>query len=157
MVPAGELMRAEPADAPELQAVFLAAKAHWGYPADWMARLAQIVVVTPAYVAGNDTWKLVGDGRICAWTSLHFHRDTVTLDNLWVRPDCMNRGLGRRLFTHAVERCRVAGAARMTIEADPNATGFYEHMGARVIGQVRTEMERDVPLLELDVPSFADR
>jgi GNAT superfamily N-acetyltransferase len=62
----------------------------------------------------------------------------------------MGRGFGRALFEHAVEQARALGLASFEIEADPNAEGFYLHMGAKRIGTNVSEMDgarRELPLL----------
>ena len=42
----------------------------------------------------------------------------------------MGRGLGRELFERAAAIARQAGCIRMEWEAEPNALGFYERLGA---------------------------
>jgi GNAT superfamily N-acetyltransferase len=63
----------------------------------------------------------------------------------------MRRGTGRTLFEHAVNQARAAGFDLIKIEADPNAEGFYERMGARRVGTSVSEVEgekRELPLME---------
>lgn len=49
----------------------------------------------------------------------------------------LRRGLhGRLLLQWAVETARQYGAGRIEIDADPDAAGFYERMGARQTGTV---------------------
>jgi hypothetical protein len=60
------------------------------------------------------------------------------------------------LFDHAVRRAAALGAKTLSIEADPNAEGFYRRMGARRVGENVYEIEghrRELPLLILDVSS----
>jgi len=53
---------------------------------------------------------------------------------LFVEPALLRSGVGRLLFEWATARARSLGAVRMIIEADPDATTFYERMGARHAG-----------------------
>jgi ribosomal protein S18 acetylase RimI-like enzyme len=76
--------------------------------------------------------------------------DGLHLDHLWIIPAAMGRGIGRALFEHAAEQARALGLATIKIEADPNAEGFYQRMGARRVGTQVTEIEgerRELPLL----------
>ena len=63
----------------------------------------------------------------------------------------MGRGIGRALFEHAIAQARISDADLIQIEADPNAAGFYERMGAVRIGASTSVIEdqpRELPLLE---------
>jgi len=77
------------------------------------------------------------------------------LDNLWVLPEYMGQGIGKQLFQHALERSRLRGVSILKIEADPNAQGFYEKMGARKVGEHHhAEMDgqpRILPVMEMDL------
>ena len=76
------------------------------------------------------------------------------LDNLWVLPDFMGQGIGRRLFQHGLERAKTQGVFTLKIEADPHAQSFYERMGARKIGEHQSEVDsqpRILPIMEIDL------
>ena len=54
-------------------------------------------------------------------------------------------------FEHAVDQARRVGFDLIRIEADPNAEGFYERMGAKRVGTNLGEVEgekRELPLME---------
>jgi GNAT superfamily N-acetyltransferase len=73
------------------------------------------------------------------------------LDHLWVLPSETGRGTGRALFLRAEDLARRSGAARLRVESDPHAEGFYVRMGAARCGRVPAPMdgrERYLPLLE---------
>jgi GNAT superfamily N-acetyltransferase len=78
---------------------------------------------------------------------------TVELDLLFVEPAALGRGHGQRLFAHACEAARTAGAVRLLVESDPNATGFYERMGMVRTGERTSPVEagRVMPVLALDL------
>ena len=61
---------------------------------------------------------------------------TAEIYDLFVEPDAMGLGVGRRLWDKLEAVARGMAVAAIGIDADPNAVGFYEHMGARVIGEV---------------------
>ena len=48
----------------------------------------------------------------------------------------MRRGVGRRLWEHAVAVAKAGGFTTVLIEADPHAEGFYLAMNAERIGVV---------------------
>lgn len=133
------------ADIAALKSIALAAKAHWGYPQTWLDAWAQSDIVTAdmlmrdaVFVAHVDDWPV-------AWYRLCIEGDLAMLEDLWVLPASMGRGLGRRLFQHAVEQAKQRGSARIELDADPNAQAFYEHMGCWKIGETLSEWGRMIP------------
>ena len=80
------------------------------------------------------------------------------LEHLWIVPDRIGTGVGRKLFNHAVRQAAALGASTMEIEADPHAEGFYKHMGAKRAGEVRSQvlgMERVIPQLTFGIHADA--
>jgi GNAT superfamily N-acetyltransferase len=53
---------------------------------------------------------------------------------LFVAPDVLRSGLGRRLWAHLEDTARAAGARRLEVDSDPHAEGFYLAMAMRRIG-----------------------
>lgn len=144
-----EIVRADPADADRLHAIAVAGKAHWGFDAEWMAEWAQRVRITPEYLAGSLAFVAVEGGAIAGWYALLSRPPAVLLDHLWLLPEQIGRGLGRRLFEHALGQARALGAARLELEAEPNAVDFYQHMGAVITGSLMSEMGRAIPIMEM--------
>ena len=54
----------------------------------------------------------------------------MALDKLFVEPDRIGTGCGKRLWQHAVAKTRELGATVLTLASDPNAAAFYRAMGA---------------------------
>ena len=70
--------------------------------------------------------------------------DCVELDDLFVEPDAMGRGVGRLLIADVVARAGAAKATCIDVTANPNALGFYERVGFRVTGDVATLFGRGI-------------
>lgn len=51
------------------------------------------------------------------------------LGSLFVDPDVIGKGVGRRLLHHMLETARGIGVRTVVLDADPNAEPFYEAMG----------------------------
>jgi GNAT superfamily N-acetyltransferase len=84
--------------------------------------------------------------------------DVIELEHMWVDPGAMGRGHGAALFRHALEVARAHGASALRIASDPNAEGFYLHMGAERVGAVPSAPEgRSLPLLVLPLTPDAAR
>ena len=142
--------RAAPEAAEELTALTLASKAHWGYDQDFMDLARPSLTVTPEYLEVNDCLVAEIDGATIGWFSLVPVRDGLLLDNFFLLPAHIGSGVGRLMWDEALRRAEAAGAERMTLEADPNAAGFYERMGARPTGSVTaTDTGRRLPVYEV--------
>ena len=87
-------------------------------------------------------------------TAIGMYRVTGTpptgeLEDLWLEPSAIGRGSGRRMFEHAIATARDLGFKELTIEAEPNAEGFYAAMGATRIGERRSPSGRTLKLLSV--------
>ena len=145
-----DIVRAKAEDASTLSTIAFAAKRHWRYPERWLEIWRDTLTVRPEFVVANETCVAVADGRIVGFYALCCEGERARLEHLWVLPDAMNQGVGRALFTHALERGKALGYRAMEIESDPNAEGFYQRLGARRIGMRIAELEgqrRELPVL----------
>ena len=150
-----EIVRASPGDAETLTRIAFAAKSYWGYPERWIQRWQEALTITPGFISDNEVYAAVFE-EMGGFYALVERGRTVELEHLWVSPDHIGTGVGRVLFDHAVRRAAALGAATLSIEADPNAEGFYRRMGARRVGENVYEIDgqkRELPLLILDVSS----
>jgi ribosomal protein S18 acetylase RimI-like enzyme len=72
------------------------------------------------------------------------------LDDLFVEPDRMRRGVGRMLVHDLATRAAAAGASHVDVIANPNALGFYARVGFEVTGQASTQFG-NAPRMTLDL------
>jgi ribosomal protein S18 acetylase RimI-like enzyme len=157
---------AHEADCAALSAIARAAKAHWGYPDDWLAEWAPQLTITPRSLGemelvlaeigaeiGAEIASETGTGadrRICGFYGVLVKPPRASLEHLWVAPRHMRRGVGKTLYEHLLERLRQCGVELLEIESDPFAEPFYLAMGAVRVGQVQRpvrERPRALPLL----------
>ncbi|MBI2332914.1 MAG: GNAT family N-acetyltransferase [Chloroflexi bacterium] len=135
-----------------LTKITIAAKRYWNYPERWIELWLPMLAISAEYISANETWVALTDSEPIAYYSLKQETDELWLDNLWVLPDYMGKGIGKELFKHAVERSRLRGVSVLKIEADPNAETFYKHMGAQKVGEHRGEVDgqpRILPVMEI--------
>jgi GNAT superfamily N-acetyltransferase len=124
-----QIRPAVPGDGERLLAVAAAAKGHWGYDPDRVARwIGELVVLGDEQ---REVHVACVDGRPVAWMGIVVTPPLCLLDDLWVEPAWMGRGIGSRLFRLAIERGRARGAATVELEAERNSVGFYTKVGAR--------------------------
>jgi GNAT superfamily N-acetyltransferase len=143
-----------PTQAETLTQIALTAKRHWGYPERWIELWTPLLTFTPADLERADFFVAQIDDEIVGFYSLSAAGPRAELENLWLLPACMGQGVGRGLFEHALARARELGCSVLEIESDPNALGFYQRMGARVVGQHVGEVDgqpRILPVMELSL------
>jgi 8-oxo-dGTP pyrophosphatase MutT (NUDIX family) len=153
--PTIRIRRARPNEADALTALATRAKAHWGYDADFMDRVSDAMTLSPADMGAHEVFVLHDPtGAIVG-----FHRiipgDPAELEDMWVEPDAMGNGHGRRLFEHAAAIARSLGARALELDADPHAAGFYERMGMERIGETPSTLipGRALPRMRLELES----
>ncbi|MGN6185888.1 MAG: GNAT family N-acetyltransferase [Thermoanaerobaculia bacterium] len=145
-----EIRRATPNDAVRATEIARIAKAHWGYPADWLAAWEEDLTIRDADIERHATFVASLDGEVVGVCQLQRSDEHVFLEHVWVDPRAHRRGVGTALVQHA------QGASRgvIAIVADPNAEPFYLRLGARRVGEVAAPMpgapERTLPLMELE-------
>jgi ribosomal protein S18 acetylase RimI-like enzyme len=151
-----QILRAKPEQTEALTKIALAAKHYWGYPERWMEIWKPQLTFRPEYFEENESWVAeINDVPIAFYTFLE-KNGIAWIENLWIQPDLIGRGVGKRLFLHAVELSRQRGLKTIQLEADPNAVGFYEKMGMYKIGERNTEVEghpRRLPIMEKKLES----
>ncbi len=73
--------------------------------------------------------KLSGCGRFSEKSKTDYH-----IDNIAFYKEMRGKGLGKRLISALVDKCRERGALRVTVNARRDAVGFYEKCGFAVCG-----------------------
>ena len=150
------ILPAQPEQAEALTQIALAAKHHWGYPERWMEIWRPQLTFSPEYFEENESWVAEVNHVPVAFYTLLEKDGSAWLENLWVSPEFMGGGFGKRLFLHAVELARQRGFESIRLEADPNAASFYEKMGMHQIGERHGEVEgqpRVLPIMALKLGS----
>lgn len=142
-----QIRRATPDEATVLTEIAHAAKRHWGYPENWIQHWQTDLTITPEFIRDNEMYVALKGEEIVGCCALSFNQSAPELEHMWIRPEHMGAGIGRALFTHMKERATKLKLPALELSADPNAEGFYERMGARRIGEVRSEIEGQPRLL----------
>lgn len=107
------------------RAVLLAHPEALDYTDEWVVRgLTRVAVV---------------DGRVVGFATAMPHDDHAELEDLFVAPEMMRRGIARALIADAVDRMRVAGVTRIEVTANEHAAGFYGAVGFVSVGVADTE------------------
>ena len=108
--------------------------------------------VTPGQIAHDLLFVAESNGRVEGFYSLALG-DEPELDLMFVTDRTQGSGLGRALFDHMAATAASQGVAAVKIISHPPSVGFYERMGARIVGRLppsaRVAWER--PILNLHI------
>lgn len=74
--------------------------------------------------------------RVIGFYTLAGEAPAGVLACLFVEPDHIGGGVGRRLWQHAVDTARTLDFEQLTLDSDPFAEDFYRRMGAVRVGSV---------------------
>lgn len=148
-----KIRKVESSESPQLTQLAHLAKAYWGYSPEFMLAFDEELTFNTEDLDDEHAMFRVGtfDGRICSFYALRFEGENqLEMTALFVEPTMLGKGLGSRLFEHAVKKARKRGAKKMMIHSDPYAEKFYIKMGAVNVGNVpsRSVEDREIPLLE---------
>jgi GNAT superfamily N-acetyltransferase len=118
------------------------AKAYWGSSAEFMAAARAEMTVTATQLETQCAFVLEQAGEVKGFYKLlEVTPSRVELTDLFMEPSVIGHGWGRVLWEHAVLTAQGMGYAQMTFESDPNAEGFYLHMGAQRVGTVESSVK----------------
>jgi GNAT superfamily N-acetyltransferase len=143
---------AQPEDAPALSDLAFRSKAYWGYSNEFMDACGDELSIAADDLARQPTYVLERDGVPIGFYSLvPLGSGRVELGHLFVAPDEIGRGHGRRLLAHAAAEARRRGWDVLVIQGDPHAIPFYERCGAVRVGASASASipGRSLPLFEL--------
>ena len=93
----------------------------------------------------------VVDDRIVGFATVLVTESVGELEDLFVDPDWMRRGIGRALVCDAVARARECGVTRIEVTANGHALDFYESVGFVLAGLSQTRFG-PADRMHLDVP-----
>jgi len=148
------LRPARSGEAALLSELALRSKGYWGYDQAFLDSCRAELTIRPDEVPGRCIVVAEAAGQILGFYSVDGHPPVGELGNMWVEPEWIGTGVGRRLWQHAMTTARKAGFVTLRIGADPGAEGFYTAMGAQRIGTMPSGSipGRMMPLLQIQVP-----
>ncbi len=141
------IRRARPDEYERLRAIAAASKGHWDYDPVFVKSWAARIEFThdDVYVA-----EIVGE--VVGWAALVTKHGAWWLDDLWVVPEWIGKGIGTRMSRHILKLARERGGpTRMEWQAEPNSVAFYEKLGARYLRDSEpTSWGRVLPVMGID-------
>ena len=105
---------------------------------------------TPESVGEGRTQVAVVDEHVVGFATTTTAADALELDDLFVDPEWMRRGIGRALVMDVAARARTRKLRRINVTANEHALRFYESAGFVRDGVVDTRF-RPAPRMHLEL------
>jgi GNAT superfamily N-acetyltransferase len=120
---------------------------------DDLAAHPDAIVLPAEQIAAGNVRVAEQDGAIAGFSVLlERSGDACELDGLFVEPDRMRGGIGRRLVEDARRLARERGATRIDVVANPQAVAFYTAVGFVAAGEAPTRFG-PAPRMSLPITS----
>lgn len=135
-----QIRTAEVADLEDLRMVFR--RSSLNNEGDREMLLANPEALEPNVVASvqeERTRAAVVDGLIVGFATMLRNGDAFELEDLFVDPGWMRRGIGLALVGDAAAIARAQGVSQINVTANPHAMAFYEHAGFVPDGTAETQ------------------
>ena len=128
-------------------------KAFWGYSDEQIEIWSEFLTVTSIYIDTNPVYKLAVENQIvCYYSFLNQDEKTAKLDNLFVLPEFIGKGFGRKLMEHFLFSLSKTNINKIILHSEPNAEQFYAKLGFIKTGQIETSIkDRYMPIMELEL------
>ena len=148
----GPVVRAADAgDLNVLRAVFRRASLHNAGDREVLLAHPEVLVWSGEAIAGGRVRVAVEDGTVVGFATTMPIDGGLELEDLFVEPDRMRRGMARRLVEDLLDRARTEGVEHVWVTANPHAMAFYTAVGFLPDGTAPTRFG-PAPRLRLDVP-----
>jgi GNAT superfamily N-acetyltransferase len=136
----------------------LRSKASWGYDQDFIEACRAELAFRPEEVAARRIVVAESPAGVLGFYSVDGRPPEGELGNMWVVPESIGTGIGRRLWRHAIDTARAAGFTALRIESEPHAEGFYRAMGAHRVGEAPSGSipGRTLPLMLIRLTPTSD-
>jgi GNAT superfamily N-acetyltransferase len=100
----------------------------------------EYLILGPDGLAEGRTYVAEEDGSLAGFATWIEAGGTIELEDLFVDPGKMGRGIATALVTRIVDVLRARGVERLEVTANPHALGFYSAVGFIHCGVVKTDL-----------------
>lgn len=126
-------------------------KKMWGYSDELMNLWKQDLEISEEYILKNKVFKIYDEKVFIGFFAFKSHEaKVIELDHLWLKPGQIKKGYGRSVFEFILNYLRNTGHLNFNLTAEPNAKGFYDKMGGKVLGKFQSKVSGRI----LDIYQF---
>jgi len=147
----GMIRLGSPADLPAVCSIYRRASlSNAGDHGNLLAH-PEYLVLGPEGLAEGRTHVAEQDGSVVGFATWAEIADTMELEDLFVDPGFMRRGIATALVNRIAEVLQARGVKRLEVTANPHALGFYRAAGFTDCGVAETQFGA-APRMVLAIP-----
>lgn len=151
----GVIRKAKSSESTLLSQLAFDSKAYWGYSQEFMNACKDELIITQEKLCTKAFSVMVYEleGDFLGFYSLErLNATQLELEALFIQPQCIGKGIGKKLIKHAIDAAKREGVASIKIQGDPNAEKFYLASGAKKVGKLESLSikGRYLPLFSID-------
>ena len=142
---------------PDINQLLRLSKGHWGYDEAFLDRFIAKLGITLSYMEQHAIQLVYLDGELAGFYNfLTGSEEAFELDNFFLHPDYIGRGMGRKLWEVCCADAIKQGKDEFILMIDPHAENFYLKMGCERIGARPSPMHpgRDSPVLKFKLARY---
>ncbi len=148
-------------EAESLTKISFESKGYWQYPKQFFEVWKKELTINPNYILDNEVFVLERNGSPIGYYSIVELKKDIKisgikinkgywLDHMFILPQFIGKGLGRKMFNHLSKRCEARQIQELCVLADPNSKMFYKKMGCKYQKEYPSTIKnRTTPLLTL--------
>jgi GNAT superfamily N-acetyltransferase len=146
-----QVRRACPSEALPLTSVAVRGEAYWGFGDGYMNAFRERYLVSREFIEANHVFVATDGDAILGFFTLIKEASTACLEFMYIDPGCLGRGIGRILWNHMIEYCRLHRWEAVQFVCGPEPKAFYLKMGAKVMGEEESKVVPGRRILKLEV------
>lgn len=131
---------AQPEDAALLTATAYTSKKFWGYSDELMELWKEDLSISSEYIVNHKVVKVFEQETFAGFFAIKIEDGNAELDHLWLDPIHIKRNFGRQIFEYLIRYLVSIEIHEMKLIAEPNAKGFYDKMGGKIIGEFQSKI-----------------
>ena len=142
-------------DAQFLTETAFQSKKIWGYSDEQIYLWKDDLEISEDYILQNKVMKVFDNNIFIGFFALKFERSQPPeIDHLWLQPQFLRKSYGTIIFKYITEYLSEQGFSKITLVAEPNAKGFYEKLGGKIIGKFESKISgRFLEIFEFQIRS----
>lgn len=157
------IRKADVSDSTDLTKISFAAKRYWKYPESYYDTWKSELTIDEKYILKNMVYVAIINDVPVGYYSIVENEQDITIgpvfvekgfwmEHIFITPEYINHGVGTYLISHMKSLCIMMNICRVKIFVDPNASGFYEKVGAKFKYMSKSSIEgREIPVFEMNL------
>lgn len=143
------LTKASDEDAFVLSTIAYEAKAFWDYPQAWLDLWKKDLTLQADFINQHLTFLIRNEKEILGFCLIISEKNFFDIEHCWISPKHIGQGLGKTLLTRVLA-LKAFQNQKFQVLSDPNALGFYQKFGFKVIQQIESLPKgRLLPLMQM--------